>query len=53
MLRERNNTARVYDGAAALKLVTAVIVSYIPELKRLRDGLLARYGEEFLMGPEQ
>lgn len=53
MLRERNNTAHVYDGAAALKLVTVVIVSYIPEFKRLRDGLLDRYGEEFLMGPEQ
>lgn len=44
-----------YEGepVAALKLVTTIIVSYIPEFERRRDGLLARYGEKFLMGPEE
>lgn len=53
MLRERNNTAHIYDGAAALKLIRAVIVSYIPEFERLQEGLVSRYGEKFLMGPEE
>ena len=44
MLRDRNNTAHVYDGAEAAALVKAVIDRYIPEFKRLREGLLARYG---------
>ena len=52
MLRERNNTAHVYDGAAAARLVDLIISDYIPEFQRLRDGLVARYGEKFLVGPE-
>ena len=40
MLRDRNNTARVYDANAAKQLVTTVIEHYIPEFVRLNDGLL-------------
>lgn len=45
MLRDRNNTARVYDENAAKQLVTTVIEHYIPEFVRLNDGLLGRYGD--------
>ena len=44
MLRDRNNTAHVYDGAAAELLVGTIIERYIPELERPRAGLLGRYG---------
>lgn len=44
MLRDRNNTAHVYDARSASALVQMVIQTYIPEFVRLRDGLLARYG---------
>lgn len=53
MLRERNNTAHIYDGGAALKLVATVIASYIPEFGRLQEGLVSCYGEKSLMGPEE
>lgn len=45
MLRDRNNTARVYDENAAKQLVTTVIEHNIPEFVRLNDGLLSRYGD--------
>ena len=45
MLRDRNNTARVYDENAAKQLVTTVIEHYIPEFVRLRDDVVSRYGE--------
>ena len=45
MLRDRNNTARVYDENAAKQLVTTVIEHFIPEFVRLNDGLLGRYGD--------
>lgn len=45
MLRDRNNTAHVYDGAAAEALVETIIERYIPEFERLRAGLLERYGD--------
>ena len=44
MLRDRNNTAHVYDARAARRLADTVIGVYLPEFERLRDGLLARYG---------
>lgn len=53
MLRERNNTAHIYDGGAALKLIATVIASYIPEFGCLQEGLVSCYGEKFLMGPEE
>ena len=45
MLRDRNNTARVYDENAAKQLIATVIEHYIPEFVRLNDGLLGRYAD--------
>lgn len=45
MLRERNNSAHIYDGTAAKKLVATIIDSYIPAFCDLQKGLEERYGE--------
>ena len=45
MLRDRNNTAHVYDQQPAKELVEKTINSYIPEFVRLRDGVVGRYGD--------
>lgn len=45
MLRDRNNTAHVYDRQLAKELVEKTITSYIPESVRLRDGVISRYGD--------
>lgn len=45
MLRDRNNTAHVYDESSALLLVHAVVDAYIPEFQRVEQGLIARYGD--------
>lgn len=45
MLRDRNNTAHVYDQQLAKQLVDLTISRYIPEFVRLRDGVVGRYGE--------
>ena len=45
MLRDRNNTAHVYDESSAKQLVKAVIDHFIPEFVRLNIGLLGRYGD--------
>ena len=45
MLRDRNNTAYVYDGEASRALVDTIIKTYLPEFERLREGLVARYGD--------
>ena len=45
MLRDRNNTAYVYDQQLAKQLVDVTIRRYIPEFVRLRDGVVGRYGE--------
>lgn len=44
MLRDRNNSAHIYDGEAAAALVRTIIDRYIPEFTRLREGLVSRYG---------
>ena len=44
MLRDRNNTAHVYDAKASRALVDTIIKTYLPEFERLRAGLSARYG---------
>ena len=44
MLRDRNNTAHVYDGEAAKRLVGDIIERYIPEFVKMRGELLRRYG---------
>ena len=45
MLRDRSNTAHVYDQQLAKELVEETISSYIPEFVRLRDGVVGRYGD--------
>lgn len=44
MLRDRNNTAHVYDGANARRLVDTVISRYIPEFQRMQRELEELYG---------
>ena len=44
MLRDRNDSAHVYDGNRALALVRAIIDDYIPEFERVQSGLIERYG---------
>ena len=45
MLRDRNNTAHVYDQQLAKQLVDVTIRRYVPGFVRLRDGVVGRYGE--------
>lgn len=52
MLRDRNTSTHIYDGLAARELATRIIGDYIPEFEHLRSGLVTRYGEEFLMLPD-
>ena len=44
MLRDRNDSAHIYDGARMRRLVDTIIDDYIPEFERLRQGLRERYG---------
>ncbi|QOL35354.1 HI0074 family nucleotidyltransferase substrate-binding subunit [Bifidobacterium lemurum] len=48
MLRDRNDSAHVYDAAPARRLVDTIITDYIPEFERLRQGLADRYGSLLL-----
>ena len=43
MLRERNNTAHIYDAEAALELVRHILRDYIPAFARMRDEISVRY----------
>ena len=45
MLRDRNDSAHMYDGNKALALVDVIIDDYIPEFERVQNGLIERYGE--------
>ena len=45
MLRERNNTAHLYDASAALELVEHVLNRYIPAFAALQDAISEKYGE--------
>lgn len=44
MLRDRNDSAHIYDADKALHLVDSIITDYIPEFERVRQGLIERYG---------
>ncbi|KAA8815127.1 nucleotidyltransferase [Bifidobacterium callitrichos] len=44
MLRDRNDSAHIYDESRAKQLVHAVIDEYIPEFERVNQGLVTRYG---------
>ena len=45
MLSQRNNMAHIYDASAAKRLVQKILESYIPTFQKLRDCILARYGD--------
>lgn len=45
MLRERNDTAHMYDEEAARTLMRHILRDYIPAFVRMREGIAARYGE--------
>ena len=44
MLRDRNDSAHIYDADRARNLVHVIISEYIPEFERVLDGLDRRYG---------
>lgn len=46
MLRDRNNTARVYDAESARSLIHVILDRYIPELQNVERALRERYGGE-------
>lgn len=46
MLKDRNDTAHLYDGAAAQALADRIIARYIPEFQRMRAAIEERYGSE-------
>ena len=43
MLRDRNDMAYIYDGAAAERLVGKILNEYIPELMKLQKEVEIRY----------
>ena len=45
MLRDRNDSAHIYDGEQARRLVDTIINDYLPEFNRLEHGLMSRYGK--------
>lgn len=45
MLRDRNDTAHIYDAALAERLVAAIIDRYIPEFERMGSNVAARYAD--------
>lgn len=46
MLKDRNNTAHIYDGAAAQSLVDRILKEYIPQFVRLDEALREHYGDQ-------
>lgn len=44
MLRDRNDSAHIYDEDRTQQLVHTIIDSYIPEFERVDRGLTERYG---------
>lgn len=44
MLRDRNDSAHIYDADRARNLVHVIISEYIPEFERVLDSLDRRYG---------
>ena len=44
MLRERNNTAHMYDADAARELVEHILRDYIPAFLSMQEGIVSRYG---------
>ncbi len=50
MLRDRNNTAHVYDAESARKLVDVILDRYIPEFQKVECALCERYGSMLTEG---
>lgn len=48
MLKERNNTAHIYDGEAAKILVQRIITDFIPEFENLKSGIEKQYKDVLL-----
>lgn len=46
MLRDRNNTAHVYDAESARSLIHVILDRYIPEFQNVERALRERYGDE-------
>lgn len=44
MLRDRNDMAHIYDGAAAQRLVGRILKEYIPQFVKLDENLREHYG---------
>ena len=44
-LRDRNDTAHIYDAALAERLVATIIDRYIPEFERMNSNVAARYAD--------
>lgn len=45
MLRDRNDTAHIYNAALAEQLVATIIDRYIPEFERMGSNVAARYAD--------
>jgi nucleotidyltransferase substrate binding protein (TIGR01987 family) len=45
MLRDRNDTAHIYDAELAERLVATIIDQYIPEFERMGSNVAARYAD--------
>lgn len=45
MLRDRNDTAHIYDATLAERLVATIIDRYIPEFERMDSNVAARYAD--------
>lgn len=46
MLKDRNDTAHLYNGASARALTDRIIAQYIPEFQRMQTAIEERYGSE-------
>lgn len=45
MLKDRNDTAHIYDENAAKNLVKRILEEYIPQFIKLEEEIMARYGD--------
>lgn len=45
MLKDRNNTAHIYDENAAKRLVATIIEEYIPEFVKMNTQIFNLYGD--------
>lgn len=48
MLRDRSDTAHIYDAQLVQELINRIITDYLPAFIQPRDGVVARYGKDAL-----